>query len=419
MTQKATTIKITPWAFASFFIGVFLATNVFVAFAEEDVKKLEDKAEKVEEDIKDAQQEVVQKQQELTNIKGALYVTQNEINKTETQIAKTEEEISRTEKEIAELEKNLTFQKTVLQEVLRQIYYSNQEPVVTALFSSHGNLADLWDDADHMGTLKDKTGEVIDDIESKQEQINSRKNELKKIKDDRGELLKKKESQEQSLQAQHAQTQTDLRKKESTLGELNQKLAKIKSDLSELLGESYDAKDIIDAAKFASKKTGVRKDYLLGVLVVESDLGRYTGGCTYKESNMSDYRQKIFKDIAEELDYNYKKLKLSCPPRSYKGTGGAMGVAQFMPDTWLGYKASIAVHTGHNPPDPWSLTDGVMAMALKLAKVDGVTSHKKSAEAKAYCVYLAGGNWANYCDDSGTNYGDLVLYWADNYEKKL
>ncbi|MBU2028769.1 hypothetical protein KJ761_02660, partial [Patescibacteria group bacterium] len=102
-----------------------------------------------------------------------------------------------------------------------------------------------------------------------------------------------------------------------------------------------------------------------------------------------------------------------------KGTGGAMGVAQFMPDTWNGYKKSVAAVTGHNPPDPWSLTDGVTAMALKLAKVSGVTAHKKSAEAKAYCIYLAGGNWAAYCDNKGTDYGKLVLYWADNYEKKL
>jgi hypothetical protein len=134
---------------------------------------------------------------------------------------------------------------------------------------------------------------------------------------------------------------------------------------------------------------------------------------------MSGTRATIFKSICKELDYNYEKQKVSCPPSGYKGTGGAMGVAQFMPDTWSGYKSSIAGVTGHNPPDPWSLTDGVTAMALKLAKVSGVTEHKKSAEAKAYCIYLAGGNWAAYCDSKGVDYGAKVLYWADNYEQKL
>ena len=137
---------------------------------------------------------------------------------------------------------------------------------------------------------------------------------------------------------------------------MNAKLSKLRSELSSLLGKSYNAKDIEDAAKFASKMTGVRKNFLLGMLVVESDLGRFTGGCTATESRMSSNRLKLFKDICEELDYNWKKQKVSCPPKSYKGTGGAMGVAQFMSDTWMGYKSSIASATGHNTPDPWSLT---------------------------------------------------------------
>ena len=174
-----------------------------------------------------------------------------------------------------------------------------------------------------------------------------------------------------------------------------------------------------DAAAYAAKVTGIRKDFLLGVLVVESNLGRYTGGCTADKSNMSSYRLGLFKNICSDLDYNWKKQKVSCPPSGYKGSGGAMGVAQFMSDTWMSYKSSIASVTGNKTPDPWSLTDGVVAMALKLSKVSGVTAHKESAEAKAYCVYLAGGNWAAYCDNKGVNYGAKVLYWADNYEKLM
>jgi len=91
-----------------------------------------------------------------------------------------------------------------------------------------------------------------------------------------------------------------------------------------------------------------------------------------------------------------------------------MGVAQFMPDTWKSYESSIASVTGHNPPDPWNLTDGVTAMALKLAKVSGVTSHEKSAEKDAAKLYLSGTTSSKY-----DWYGERVLYWADNYEKLL
>ena len=123
---------------------------------------------------------------------------------------------------------------------------------------------------------------------------------------------------------------------------------------------------------------------------------------------MNDHRKKVFKEICDDLDHNYKKMKVSCPPSNYKGTGGAMGVAQFMSDTWKGYEDKIASKTGHNPPDPWSLTDGVMAMAIKLAN-DGALNGK-SGECAAAKRYL-GGNHQWYCDK--------VLYWADNYKDKL
>lgn len=71
--------------------------------------------------------------------------------------------------------------------------------------------------------------------------------------------------------------------------------------------------------------------------------------------NTFQTRRATFKNICDALDYNYKKQKVSCNPSGYAGTGGAMGVAQFMPDTWNGYKSQVASKTGHNPPDPWTL----------------------------------------------------------------
>ena len=161
---------------------------------------------------------------------------------------------------------------------------------------------------------------------------------------------------------------------------------------------------------------------------METNLGANVGGCTYaqvesgaeanyKKGKLSkrawttfQNRREIFKDICESLDYNYKKQKVSCNPSGYAGTGGAMGVAQFMPDTWNGYKSQVASKTGHNPPDPWNLTDGVMAMALKLAKTPGVTSGSKSAMKSAACSYL-GTCYAPYING--------ILYWADNYKSLL
>ncbi len=191
--------------------------------------------------------------------------------------------------------------------------------------------------------------------------------------------------------------------------------------------ETPDFKEIERQAEYASSITGVRKDFLMGMLVVESDMGRNIGHCTYKE--VSDgaevahrsgrlsqrafatfqERKKIIQDIASELGYDYENLKVSCNP-PYAGTGGALGIAQFMPDTWLEYKDRIAAASGQGTPDPWDIRDGVLAMALKVADVPGVIEHDTSAERAASKMYLSGTTSWRY-----DWYASQIQYWANNY----
>lgn len=84
-----------------------------------------------------------------------------------------------------------------------------------------------------------------------------------------------------------------------------------------------------------------------------------------------------------------------------------MGVSQFMSDVWRGYESDIRSKTGHGTPDPWNLTDGVMAMALKLRKA-GATSDSASAIKKAS---------VNYLGTFYKNYYDGIVYWSKNYKK--
>jgi len=50
-----------------------------------------------------------------------------------------------------------------------------------------------------------------------------------------------------------------------------------------LFYESPDVLEVEEAVQFASRKIGVWEDFLMGMLVVESNLGRNVGGCTFKE----------------------------------------------------------------------------------------------------------------------------------------
>lgn len=373
---------------------------------EEDIEKYEERKEKTEEQKNELEQD-------LSQIQNFIYYTQKEINKTEESIDETEETISRKESELDFLNRKSELQKNLLGKLIREMHYSKKEPFI-GIFLGENKFTQMLGNIDYFLTTEEKLIFLVDDIKRLKRGILEEKKELEEIKEDHQQLLEVRSDQQEVLIGDKIQTQSEISEKAATIQQLQAKISKLKSNLSKLLGKSYNAKDIEDAAKFASRATGVRKDFIMGMLVVESDLGRYTGGCDYKASRMSSYRKEIFKDICEELDYNYKKMKVSCPPSGYSGTGGAMGVAQFMPDTWMGYESSIASLTGHDPPDPWNLTDGVTAMALKLAKVPGVTSHKKSAEKDAAKLYLSGTTSSKY-----NWYGEKVLYWADNYEKLL
>lgn len=373
---------------------------------EEEQEEAEEKIEEYEEKLEEAEQEKAKDVQKQVVISNQISQINSNINVLEGKLSESEQELSRLELEIKRQEEEIAESKRKIASILRSVNQADLEARL-AFLGKENSLAEYFIAVDTLGQLEGELQEYMEKVRQEKSQLEGKKKEEEDVivihNDQKGTL----ESERAKKNVVLSQTQSEIDKHNATIGEIQSKLNKVQRELSALLGEGYDAEDIEDAVKYASKKTGVRKDFLMGMLVVESDLGRYTGGCDYKESRMSSYRKKLFKEICEELDYNYKKMKVSCPPSGYVGTGGAMGVAQFMSDTWMGYKDIVASRTGHDPPDPWDLTDGVMAMASKLAN-DGAT--KKSGECRAAMRYL-GGSHQWYCDK--------VKYWADHYEKLI
>ena len=387
---------------AVLFLGIILfgllnCISFKAALADDEIEETKEAIDKIESKLE-------KEQQELNIANSRLIKNQQQVVTTKTLLQKTEEEIKRKEAELESLNKQIALKKKILAGYLQEMYFTGNQKILIHLAVDQEKDESFMKDTDQFLSIEDNLLKTLEDIKESKREIDETKTVLNDKKNIHEKLLN-------LQQVEQIAIKTDIRETEATISQLNSKLNKLRSELTSLLGKSISFDDVLDAAKFAAKLTGVRKDFILGMLVVESDLGRYTGGCTADKSKMSKYRLDIFKNICEELDYNWKKQKVSCPPKSYKGTGGAMGVAQFMPDTWLGYKSSIASATGHNPPDPWNLTDGVMAMALKLAK-GGAT--KKSGECNAAKLYLSGTTSKTY-----NWYCEKVLYWADNYEAKL
>ncbi|HZZ99258.1 MAG TPA: hypothetical protein VFK07_00920, partial [Candidatus Paceibacterota bacterium] len=82
---------------------------------------------------------------------------------------------------------------------------------------------------------------------------------------------------------------------------------------------------------------------------------------------------------------------VSCPQfingKQY-GWGGAMGPAQFIPSTWMGYRDRVSQIVGH-PANPWNIEDAFTAAAVKLA-AGGATSQTTAGEVAASKAYYSG-----------------------------
>ncbi len=378
--------------------------------AQVDRKKnnLEDEKKEIKKDIKKVKEKKEHLQKELNLQHIELSRKKNKIAQIEHQVQAKESLIEQNEKEIDRLKKEQHFQKTVLKLALRKLYYYRGVDDIEVFNKKDVQFFSVQDDLE---MLRNKANNIFKSLELLKESEQKNQREALNAKKEKQELLLTQKQQEKEIEKQAINTKNKVKKAIATISQLNSKLSSIESSLSALLGSSFDTNDIVKSAKFASKKTGVRKDFILGMLTQETSLGRFIGGCTYKKSRMGDRNKKIFKRITGDLGYDYKKKKVSCP-LSY-GIGGAMGVSQFMPTTWINYEDEVSKYTGHSPADPWSLTDGVMAMAIKL-KRDGASS--KNGEFDAARRYYCGSRIERkVC----INYANSVLYWTDNYDRLL
>ncbi|QQS15511.1 MAG: lytic murein transglycosylase [Candidatus Moraniibacteriota bacterium] len=396
----------------------------FVAVAQDDVEDTQDDIRRVEKKIEAATKKKATLEQNLNQVNASLGVAIAAVRKTQAAILDTKDSITRAALEIELTDQQIALKQAVLADLVREAYLRGSDsPADIAL--GDATLSEMLDTSTQFATIGSRIGSILDDMERLKEDRETEKTALEAKKKESEEALAQKNAEKAVLAQNQSEIAQDVAEQTATIEELQKKLAELESDLNTLTGKSYNAKDIKEAVEFASDKTDVPKGVLYGFLKMETNLGANTGQCTYKEVEKvavarykkygSKYkssiallyeRQEIFYDLVDDLGYS-KNKKVSCSPSGYIGQGGAMGVSQFMSDVWQGYSSSVASKTGHKIPDPWNLTDGVMAMALKLRKA-GATSDKESVIKKASI---------NYLGTFYSNYYNGIVYWSKNYKK--
>lgn len=387
----------------------------------EEIKQIQQKIDEYNSEIKAQQKKARTLEREMAIYKSRMSKNKLEIKETEVAIEEAEVEMEEIGNKIKKNEKKIEEDKDALRNFIRLLYAYDQDSMLEILMTKN-DISDFFNEVSAVESVKNEIFKTIVDLKEEKGELNSRIQELEEQQEQKEQLISMKFQQNKELDELKNQkeelleiTKGEEKKFQQILEENKSILPSLKAQLHDLqsLGEKIKFDDAISAAKHIGAITGVRPAFLLGILKVESNLGANVGGGNYKV-DMHSRQRPVFEAITKELGYDPNEMKVSKKPKSYSGWGGAMGPAQMMPTTWRIYQEEISEITGHNPPDPWNLTDALAAMAAKVSKVAGVTSGNYNAEYEAAGLYFAGKNWRKFLF-----YPDRVMLYTDLYDKEL
>jgi hypothetical protein len=394
-----------------------------------------------EQQIAQTQKLVSQKQQEAQTLQRDVYILDGNIKlkklaiqlRTVT-IKQLSEDIGDKSQNISELNQEIQYTKSSLASAIRSIAEHDNTSALELAFA-YRSLNDFFNEQESLKDLQNsihvsftkfqnlKSQEiqaraVLEDKESEEEKLR----ELQRIEQ---KNLEKDEKEKQAILKATRGKESEYRK---LLAARQKDAAAIRSALFLLEGSpAISFEKAIAYANTASKATGIRPAFILGILAQESELGKNIGQCNLPD-DLPEYKWRAvmkpgrddepFLAITRELGLDPEKMPVSCPLRDRNkkriGWGGAMGPSQFIPSTWVLYKDRIADLTGHRPPNPWDAGDAFMATALLLKDNGGVGDREDEKIAAA--KYYAGGNWKSTL---GRSYGNQVLAKTDKYQDQI
>jgi peptidoglycan hydrolase CwlO-like protein len=435
--NKLPKINLTSWAVA-FLMLLFLGIPFFIQAADIDElrRELENQIKQKQQEINQYQQKISENQQKAKTLKNEIQILEDqisqirlEINQIDLTIQRSTLNIQEIDGQINDLEERVDQKKDLLAEYIRTVARYDQETLLEVILKND-KFSDFFDEINALESVQEKIQGILTTIQRLKEDLQDQKAELEAEREEQNRLKSLQMVQKRSVESKQWQKESLLNK---TKGEerLYQQLiqgaekdiAHIKEQLSLL--ERYDLtlEEAVGHAIFAASKTGIRPAFLLGVLEAESRLGLNVGKGTWQKDMYQCYRKlgyitraekekNAFIQICQELGLNPDLQPVSAEP--WYGCGGAMGIAQFMPTTWLAYKAQVTALTGHNPPNPWIHQDAFMAAAIKLSQ-GGANQRTEIGERTAYAKYLGGSRYKRWIYSKVTDY---VIKLSNNFQQQ-
>lgn len=352
-------------------------------------------------------------------------------------------QIKDTEGSIDKTLSDIELSKGKLAGVLQLLYEQDQRSMVEILLSGQDFTA-FFENLAGLEGLQQKNKEFLKELKNLKTYLEKQKENLSEEKESLERIvmikrLQKEESENIKRQKERLleETKGEKRLYQQYLEKAQKRAAEIRKRIFELAqvatAEAPTLEEAYRLALSVESLTGIRPAFLLGLLTVESDIGKNVGQCNcasgpnclhpdvhYKEI-MRKNQWADFLKITKELGLNPESTPVSCAVNGGKVQwGGAMGPAQFMPTTWSIYKEKIEKFLAKNekPANPWRVKDAFLAAGLYLADW-GAGSQDLQDEIGAATAYLCGtSRMTSRCRAAGgENYRYLVFKYASKYQQ--
>lgn len=392
---------------------------------EEQLKEYEDQIREYEKTVTLYQQKGNTLQAEVDRLKSKISSINGQISQINKTLGTLNGQIQTTSSRITDTQGRIERSREALSGIIRRVNKDDEKGLVEILLENQ-NLSEFFVNVNDLVLLQENLKETLDDLDVLRDDLITQKELLALERSDvevlrlyqvkqKEEVEDVKAEQDQLLavtKGQEAAYQTLLAQTEATASEIRARIFRL------LGGGQMSFEEAYKFAKFAQERTGVRAALILAVLDRESALGRNVGQCTYHtamapgppESSRDDVTP--FLAITKKLGLDPDETLVSCPIVSDGAYGGAMGPAQFIPTTWVGYEARVEAVTGSRPASPWRNLDAFVASGLYLKDSGGATN-ELAAAARYYC----GGNWQrSVCTNV---YGAAVINRAAQIQKDI
>lgn len=409
------------------------------AALEAELAELEKQIEEYESTISQYKKQGQTLQSEINQLNAKISKANLQIKAINLSLDKLNNEIASTEDQIAGTENDINLNKRAMSQALLNLYRKESQSFIEILLSNDA-LSDFFGDVNDLLAVQDNLRVTVQKIAELKDQLLGQRNALALEKSDALALKAYQDRQKEALADTKSEKNNLLKVtkgKESEyqkiLSEKQKNAAEIRNRIFRILGGGeLPFGEAVKIAKVAEQATGVRAAFILAILTQESSIngviGANLGRCYYNDPRrngsgtvMHNNQKAAFLSIIESLGLDPNKTPVSCPIVSDGAYGGAMGPAQFMPNTWMIYKDRIAKITGGNPPSPFNNLDAFTATSLYLS--DGLAGCRQiyqttfSRESCAAAKYYAGGNWRSYM--SVGRYGYRVAERAASFQKDI